>query len=306
MHPATSIIVFTVASGAGFGLMAALGLSGPLPVAMVWTGYGIAFVLAVAGLLSSTLHLGHPERAWRAFSQWRSSWLSREGVMSIVTLALAAAHALALLTGHAAAVWLGPVSAVCALLTVFTTAMIYTQIKAVDRWHTRLTPACFLLFSMASGAILAATLRAVFLPQGAAAWPLLAAILTFAAWMVRQRAWARGDGTGPRSTPETATGLGGLGKVRLFESPHTGPNYLLREMGFVVARRHAAKLRLIALALGAVVPLLATLLASGGALPAFMLALGSLSLLAGLLIERWLFFAEARHAVMAWYDRTIT
>ena len=91
--------------------------------------------------------------------------------------------------------------------------------------------------------------------------------------------------------------------MRLFEAPHTGRNYLLNEMGFSVARRHAMKLRVMALLLGAFIPLALTLVASAGGLPTLALSLGALSLLAGLLIERWLFFAEARHAVMAFYDR---
>jgi len=90
MHPAFSVIFFTTASGAGYGLLALLGVSaasGLLPSDR-WLGavaLGLALALVTAGLLSSTAHLGRPERAWRAFSQWRSSWLSREGVMSIIT-----------------------------------------------------------------------------------------------------------------------------------------------------------------------------------------------------------------------------
>src|SRR5215467_14251240 len=92
MHPAFSVIIFTTMSGAGYGLLAWLGawaIVGGLPA-----NRGLAAVLLVLslgaitiGLLSSTVHLGHPERAWRAFSQWRSSWLSREGVASVVTYA---------------------------------------------------------------------------------------------------------------------------------------------------------------------------------------------------------------------------
>src|SRR5436190_21342228 len=90
MNPAYSVILFTTASGAGYGLLALLGLvgfnHGPASsfifglVALV-----IALGLITVGLLSSTFHLGHPERAWRAFSQWRSSWLSREGVAAVLT-----------------------------------------------------------------------------------------------------------------------------------------------------------------------------------------------------------------------------
>ena len=54
----------------------------------------IALVLITAGLLSSTAHLGRPERAWRAFSQWRTSWLSREGVAAVFTYVPAGLFAL--------------------------------------------------------------------------------------------------------------------------------------------------------------------------------------------------------------------
>src|SRR3569833_1292825 len=90
MHPAFSVIFFTTASGAGYALLMLLGAFGALgvlpadPVLGV-VGFGIGFVAVGAGLLASTFHLGHPERAWRAFSQWRSSWLSREGVLSLAT-----------------------------------------------------------------------------------------------------------------------------------------------------------------------------------------------------------------------------
>ena len=90
MHPAYSVIFFTTASGAGYGLLAllaAFGSAGALPPER-WLGIvGIVGALALItfGLLSSTFHLGNPQRAWRAFSQWRTSWLSREGVASTLT-----------------------------------------------------------------------------------------------------------------------------------------------------------------------------------------------------------------------------
>jgi polyribonucleotide nucleotidyltransferase len=89
MKPALSVIFFTVMGGAGYGVWCLLGLAlaaGVYPLAgtgvMVPLGFG--FVLVTAGLLASTLHLGRPERAWRALSQWRSSWLSREGIASLM------------------------------------------------------------------------------------------------------------------------------------------------------------------------------------------------------------------------------
>ena len=34
------------------------------------------------GLLSSVLHLANPKNAWRSFSRFRTSWLSREAVFA--------------------------------------------------------------------------------------------------------------------------------------------------------------------------------------------------------------------------------
>ena len=90
MHPTFSIVLFTTAAGAGFGLLFLLGIGVPLGLLppdplFGLAGLGTAFVFAVGGLVSSVFHLGRPERAWRAFSQWRSSWLSREGVLSVAT-----------------------------------------------------------------------------------------------------------------------------------------------------------------------------------------------------------------------------
>ena len=90
MHPAVSVIFFTVMSGAGLGMIFLIGLGFPVDASAAWV-FLIGVVgggLAVAGLLASTFHLGHPERAWRALSQWRSSWLSREGIAAIATLIL--------------------------------------------------------------------------------------------------------------------------------------------------------------------------------------------------------------------------
>lgn len=304
MHPAYSVIFFTVASGAGLGLLAFLGL-GAMQVNQMSTGFlltsfGLAFGLSVAGLLSSTFHLGHPERAWRAFSQWRSSWLSREGVLAVVTLIIGAVFAgLWLFFGLSSAV-LGILTTVLALLTVWATGMIYAQIKAVDLWHRWLTPVCYLLFSIAGGMVLFLFIHA--LMTGKAGWELSAITMValVLAWAVKLFWWTGGAGK-PTSTPGTATGLGTLGKVRLLERPHTGSNYLLNEMGHHIGRKHARKLRMIALVLGAVVPILLILIAIPAPLDVVWLLLAVMAHLAGMLVERWLFFAEARHAVMNYY-----
>lgn len=306
MHPAPSIIVFTTLSGLGYGLAAVLGLGMLDPAALATRiAHVLALFLIAAGLSSSTLHLGNPQRAWRAFSQWRSSWLSREGVMAILTfLPLVWAAWGSVVEGRYLPLP-GLLGTALSAVTVYCTAMIYASLKSVDAWHTPLTPACYLLFAAAGGFLLAGVFAA---GSGSGSAPTLfaAVVLLVAAWTAKTVWWRRLDGLKPLSTPESATGLGFIGHVRLFERPHVNENYLTREMGFRVARKHAAKLRLLALGSGAVAPVLLSLVAiamGAGAVGSILAALATLFFLAGVLAERWLFFATARHAVMNYYGR---
>ncbi|NMG38772.1 dimethyl sulfoxide reductase anchor subunit [Chelativorans sp. ZYF759] len=302
MHPALSIIVFTTASGLGYGLAAVLGLGLLDPLS--WStkiAHVLALLLIGGGLISSTLHLGNPQRAWRALSQWRTSWLSREGVMALVTFVPLTLNAFSVIFLDRHLIWAGLAGTVLAAVTVYCTAMIYASLKAIDAWHTPLTPASYLLFSGAGGALAAS----LFAASGTGPWAGLAIagmLLLVAAWAVKL-AWRNRLQRRPRSTPETATGLGAIGKVRLFEPPHINDNYLTSEMGFRIARKHASKLFRIAFAAGLVAPLIlafiALFLPAGGAM--VLLALAVLAFGAGVMVERWLFFAEARHAVMNYY-----
>lgn len=289
MHPAPSVIIFTTLSGLGFGLLVFLGLGIP-----VFTGitafifFAIAYVLAVGGLAASTFHLGHPERAWKAFSQWRSSWLSREGICAVAALIVMAIYGAGLVFVQTQWVLIGWLGAALSLATVFTTSMIYAQMKSIPRWHMPWTPAYFLTLSLAGGALLAGqvTLAIVLL--------ILAGGITIATWII-------GDGQFAKSGTdmETATGLGSIGRVRAFEPPHTGTNYLMREFIHVVGRKHSLKLRVIAAVLAFGLPILLLLLPFGHVLAAFAV----ISHIAGVAVARWLFFAEAEHVVGLYYGK---
>jgi DMSO reductase anchor subunit len=288
MHPAPSIIVFTTLSGLGFGLMAFLGLG--MPSSTGWVAlafYVIAYALACGGLLASAFHLGHPERALRAFSQWRSSWLSREAWLAVLTLLVVGVFAAGrVFWGQ---IWqpLGWIGAALALATVYSTSMIYASLAAIPRWHGWLTPLHFLSLALAGGALLAG--------QVGLALPLLAlaAGVQLVTWMQGDTALAR-SGT----TLASATGLQG-GAVRAFEPPHTGTNYLLREMVHIVGRKHAARLRVLALILGFGLPMVLLVLP-------FNHWLGLLAVLThvvGIFTSRWLFFAQAEHVVGLYYGK---
>nr|WP_306264573.1 DmsC/YnfH family molybdoenzyme membrane anchor subunit [Pararhizobium sp. IMCC3301] len=299
MHPALSVIIFTTLSGFGYGLAAMLGLLQPDPaLAAVKIGHVLAFVAIAGGLVSSTLHLGNPQRAWRAFSQWRSSWLSREGVLAVLTFVPLTAQ-----TGFAVLFdlsfgWLGFLVAVMAAITVYATSMIYASLKTVHAWHNPVTNTCYLLFALSGGLLALATLNAF---NGLEASLIVLTIVALAAAFMAKTAWYRAldQESGP-STPESATGLGFLGKARLLEPPHMGENYLTREMGFKVARKHAQKLRLLSYVLGLILPVLLLLIMAASGMVFFGLA-ALISHLAGVLTERWLFFAEAKHAVSVYY-----
>jgi len=251
MHPAKSVIFFTTTTGAGYGLLfwlavlAHRGLVGP-DFGFGLLAFGIAFTLVVGGLLSSTLHLGRPERAWRALSQWRSSWLSREGIAALLTFIPTVLFACFWLFWHnnsGYVAWLGLFGGVMSLLTVYTTSMIYASLKAIPAWSVGWTVPGFLVLSLMSGAVLASALAAVGGYGAAALWLVLPTLFFLAfGLVVKLSYWSKIDRS-VSSSAETATGLGEFGKVRLIESPHDQPNYLIKEMGFVIARKHRTKLR---------------------------------------------------------------
>ena len=323
MHPAKSVIYFTTATGAGYGLffwLALLSFHGHLSAdsvagfhLMPFVMLAVAFGLIVTGLLSSTGHLGHPERAWRAFSQWRSSWLSREGVMAILTFIPMSIFAIYWVflgknTGMTAVI--GVAGAVMAMVTVFTTSMIYASLKTIPAWHNIWTKIGYLVMSLMSGAVLAVFLTSVFGRWTATLHIITPAmVLLLVGLLVKIVYWHHINAGKTVSTAESATGLGRFGKVSLAASPHGAENYLLKEMGFKIARKHASKIRWIAAILGFILPLL-LLLATlqfldiqeiGGK---FVLALAVVACLIGLVFERWLFFAEAKHAVTLYYGET--
>lgn len=289
MHPAPSVIAFSTFSGLGFGLLFWLGFG--VPAVSGWSAFAfftIAYLLAVGGLISSTFHLGHPERALKAFTQWRSSWLSREGVCAVAALIVMAVYGAGLVFFDASWQPVGMLGALLSLGTVFTTAMIYTQLKTVPRWNLPLTPVYFLSLSLAGGALLA----------GQITWGI---VLLIAAGAVQAATWLLGDKAFKQSGTDiaSATQLGNIGQVRAFEPPHTGTNYLLREFVFQIGRKHAQKLRVIAMSLMIVLPVILLLLPFNHLLA----ALAVLAHVAGVLTSRWLFFAEAEHVVGLYYGK---
>ncbi|MGI9465272.1 MAG: dimethyl sulfoxide reductase anchor subunit family protein, partial [Aestuariivirgaceae bacterium] len=308
MHPAYSVLLFTTASGAGYGLLALIGLAGAMhgeasSIAFAMTTVIAALGLISVGLLSSTFHLGHPERAWRAFSQWRSSWLSREGVAAVVTFAPALLFAYAwTFAGPAIALW-GILSALLCAVTVYCTGMIYASLPTIRQWQHPLVVPVYLVFALATGATLLLALAHVF-GREQTMQVIFAAGGLAAALALKLAYWKSIDAAERTHTIAAATGLGHLGPISQLEMPHTAQNYLMQEMGYRVARKHAEKLRrIVALSLaGSVVFCLLTLVLS----PVLATAAATLAVVwaaIGAVTERWLFFAEAEHVVNLYYGK---
>ena len=310
MHPALSIIFFTTSSGAGYALLMLLGLGAPLGLVPPSASFGfaaiaIAVLLAAGGLASSAFHLGRPERAWRAFSQWRSSWLSREGVFSALTFLPAAIFGIGWVffdtTGGLVGLC-GIFAAALAAATIVCTGMIYASLKPIHQWHNRWVVPNYLALALMSGFLILDFLVRLWAPHGSGV-ALVSVLVVLVAWRMKERYWLAIDSTSAPSTVASATLLGNRGEVRMLEPPHSEENYLLKEMGFRIARKHRLRLRRIARLAGFALPAAASVLALllGGLSGGIAAGLAVLSAAVGLLVERWLFFAEAKHTVMLYY-----
>ena len=322
MRPAFSVIFLTTLIGAGQGLFLALftaqsyALFGLLPAAdeRSFHAWGSALALAFlgAGLVASFFHLGHPERAWRAAAQWRTSWLSREVIVLPAFMGIVFLYGVAHFFGFKPvfvtlpsgiaidlSVILGVLGTVLAFALFVCTAMIYACLRFLREWHTPLTVINYTLLGGASGFTLATLFAAVTAPALVgffAGWALIIIVL---ALVGRAASLWRNARLRPTSTLQTAIGIkhprivqkaqgfmGGSFNTREFF--HGKPDSVLRAAlwSFVL--------------LACIVPLL-LLKGGSGSGSAGLFAIAFASQYLGLLAERWLFFAQASHPQNLYY-----
>ncbi len=304
MHPALSVIIFTVSSGAGYGLlilMATLhlfGLAGDMSDNELLTGGIIGLGLITFGLMSSTFHLANPKNAWRAFSRFRTSWLSREGLFAVLVYPFALLYLFAIWNGGAEVTgfmkFMGVMTILLSLLTVFSTGMIYGCLKTIRQWNSALTPANYILLGLATGSVLLVAIRASFGGELKAAATLSFALLMIALvlkaiyyfWIARV--------TGP--TIRTATGFT-RANVRLLDVGHTAGTFLTEEFGYQPEHTTVVLFKTLVFVLGFILPgvLVYGMIDGEGSTAAAITA--AVCALIGTGLERWLFFAEARHVV---------
>ena len=290
MHPAPSIILFTVLSGFGFGLISILGLLQFLNAISVFDLIifsVLGFVFSTVGLMSSFFHLANKKNALKSLSQWQTSWLSREAIASIFCLLLVLGN---IGWGFSQNMYIKEVGLALfflSLFTIFTTSMIYAQLKTVPSWNNILTPAIFIFAGLTGGSILLTDYACLVIL-------LVFGTLQILFWYITDRGFEQKE-----TSVGTALGFGANEEIRSFDVAHTNRNYLLNEMVYKVGRKHSIKIRYISFFMAFVFPM-SLILIFPGEFNASILAI--FFHLVGIYFSRWLFFAEAKHSVSFYYE----
>jgi DMSO reductase anchor subunit len=326
MHPAFSVVFLTTLIGAGQGLFLALftvesyAAFGLLPLqssGFYALGSAVALVLLMLGLVASFFHLGHPERAWRAATQWRTSWLSREVIVLPAFMGTVFLYGTAHWLGinpelahlpsgapvNVTAV-LGVIGTVLAFALFVCTGMIYACLRFLREWHTPLTVINYILLGGASGFTLAAALSATLAPgvmPALAGWALIITTLGLAG---RLSTLIRNARLKPKSTLQSAIGIKHPKIVQKTQGMMGGA-FNTREFFHGKSAAFLRSLKWLFLLTAFVIPtgLLAIGLSwradqasSGVLVAAFVVQY------LGLLAERWFFFAQANHPQNLYYQ----
>lgn len=313
MRPAFSVVFLTTLSGAAQGLIFVLfglefathfypGFGLPsMPLLFYVYGTGLAFALGMLGLFASFFHLGHPERAWRAVAMWRTSWLSRECLALPVFLATTFVYGLAHWLDSPWTLAFGALAALASGLLFVCTAMIYACMKFLQEWATPLTLINFVLLGCASGAMIATAYSALVAPGVSAKLAMISVGLTMAAGLGRVASLVRNARLHPRSTLQSATGITEV-KVRQVSRGFTASAFNLREFfhGQSDATMCSVKWGFI---FGVFVLPVALMTLGQHPMSTPLLVLAVIVQYAGLVAERWFFFAQARHPQNLYYQR---
>ena len=309
MHPAFSVIFLTTLIGVGQGLFVALyaaeagarlGWFAPANASFHTIGSFIAVAFLAAGLIASFFHLGRPERAWRAAAMWRTSWLSREVIVLPAFMASVFAYGLAHHFGRGETLVIGGLAIVLCFALFVCTAMIYACIKFLQEWATPLTTVNFVLLGLASGYTFAAAYAYYAAPELASTFARWAIAFTVIGLCNRAATLVRNARLRPRSTLQTAIGVKHP-KIAQKAQGFMGGSFNTREFfhGKTAAVVRLVKWGFILFAFAVPVALIAAGIAAGSPL---LVAAAFAVQYAGLIAERWFFFAQARHPQNLYYQ----
>ena len=314
MKPDITVIYFTVCSGTGYGIIISLltiffnnEINADLNIKIIFGC--LSFFLIFSGLVSSTLHLGHPERAWRALSQWKSSWLSREGVAAVFTfIPLTLFFIFWIFTNYTYLTFLFLIiSSLFSIITVFCTAKIYSSIKAIPAWNNSYVTLIYIFNSLVLGSIITFTILYYFEIK-INYLKNLVIIISITTLFLKLLYWYSIKKPS-KSNIFTATGLGSKKRTNFFEGPHTGNNFLTSEMINKIHNSKSFVLRTILCFFTFITPAYYLLqqphLIADNNIVAFTLIVISFFAIIGMFIERYLFFIESKHTVSLFYGSKV-
>lgn len=309
MHPAFSVIFLTTLIGAGQGLLLAvyeaqwserLGwLGAHVPREYLVVSLSLAMLLTLGGLIASFFHLGHPERAWRAASRWRVSWLSREVIALPAFLGATAFYAVAVMSIESIDPLAAGAPAAVACIALFVcTGMVYASIRFLREWATPLTLVNFALLGCASGFTIAATLAALVAPELVSFMALTAIVLALGGLVARLASLMRNAALAPKSTLQTAIGVKHPRIVQIAQG-FIGESFNTREFFHGAHPDAMRRIRRFFIAATFVVPVALLLLSLALPLAA---AFAAIVQGMGLIAERWYFLAQANHPQNVYYQ----
>ena len=311
MHPSKSIIFFTVMSGTGYGIIICISFFAFISEINFTYHFKLSlivlsFLLITLGLLSSTLHLGHPERAWRSFSQWRSSWLSREGLAAIVTyIPLMIFYLLWFLKIDIFKYFLYCAS-ILSVITIYCTGQMYASLKTVPAWNNIFVTPIYFINGLSMGSLSLYCLTRFYETKIQHLYQFTLISLTLCLFL-KIIYWLH-IRTKVTSSISTAIGLGKDNNISFFEGPHTGENFLTTEMINKIKKEKANFLRLCFIILSCLLPIYMIVQEATLIIDAFILKLSFfmtlIFALIGMLIERYLFFIQAKHVVSLYYGES--
>ena len=308
MNPAFSVIFLTTLIGSGQGLFIALIAGQPyqLPdhVRFVVLSCVVSSGLMGLGLVASFFHLGRPERAWRAVSQWKTSWLSREVIIlpiaMILVIVFGYLHWQVQWAGNSMVPMIGWLGVGIVLLLYGCTAMIYVCIKFIQEWATPLTLINFLILGLSSGFLLATALADHLQVPRVEWFRLVAVILIMTGLVTRSISFYRNSRIRTKSTLQSAIGIKHR-KISQRSMGHTGGSFNTRAFFHHCSSVFVRNIRIFVVLTVFVLPVILLIL-SAFAPEAGLLWGAALMQYAGLIAERWLFFAEANHPQNIYYQ----
>ena len=320
MHPAFSVIFLTTLIGTGQGLFLAMFLVESLSIVEVLpeqsadfyaTGGVISLLLMVVGLFASFFHLGRPERAWRAATMWRTSWLSREVIMlpsfMLVVFLYAMNHysvgdvSSASVDGEVQiTVLLGITGVILCFALFICTGMIYACLKFLQEWHTAFTPINFILMGVMSGFTLAAVYSSYASPELAVFFAGWAVVITVAAFIFRLASLMRNKRLKHKSNIQTALGVR-HNKITQITTGSMGGSFNTREFFHGKPPEFFQTVKWFFLFASFAVPFV-LLIAFASSESVVLFAIIFLVQSVGLIAERWFFFAQSNHPQNLYYQ----